>query len=304
MKISAKKLIVLSLISGFVVGAVPASAFTRIAKGSEGMGRASVNELASDDVAILPGNPFHFVIGISNSFRGFFISNKLSEAAFKLEIAGRRAGEVRKLLDWASDNQELLSLSLSQYDNALLDFKTKLFNLKSSDLGDDSAKDLNVMIGRLLTQLRFIDDARTFFVESADVAMLANIDKTLAESLRFIALNLDETSSFAARITNLVTEDADVATAVRVVGILAKLVQEVAGNEEANAFVAAIADARASLIADLAKAVREEASSVRAVAALKSVVAEEVDPAPTVTQVIEQLADETLKAEIYALLQS
>lgn len=307
MNISAKKLIVLSLIVGSITGVIPASAFTSLVRGSEGMGKASVNELASEDVAILPGNPFHFVIGISNSFKGFFISDNFNEVAFKLEIAGRRAGEVRKLLDWASDNQELLSFSLGKYNSALLDFKTKLNGLKQSDLTEEMAADLNEMISRLLTQLRFVDDVRDSFTSSADIATLSAIDEALADSLRFIALNLGDVATFGSRIANLVTESSDAATAVRVIGILAKLVQEVAGIEEANAFVAAIADARSALIADLARAMQEEASAAKAapaVAAFKMAAAEAPVTPPTITEIVNQLADETLKAEIYALLQA
>jgi hypothetical protein len=301
---TAKKLIVLSLIAGSVTGVIPASAFTTLVRGSEGMGRASVNELASEDVAILPGNPFHFVIGMSNSFKGFFISDNYNEAAFKLEIAGRGAGEVRKLLDWASDNQELVSFSLTKYSRALLDFKAKLNSLKQSDLTEEAAANLNDMIGRLLTQLRFIDDVRDSFTSPADIATLAAIDETLTDALRFIALNLSDVATFGSRIANLVTEGSDAATAVRVIGILAKLVQEVAGVEEANAFVIAIADARSTLIADLARAMQEEGSAAPAVAAFKVAAAELPVTPPTITEIVNQLADETLKAEIYALLQS
>ncbi len=309
MKISAKKIIVLSLAAGIVTGSIPASAFMSIAKGSDGMGRASVNELAHEDVAILPGNPFHFVIGISNSFKGFFISDKLREASFKLEIAGRRAGEVRKLLDWAADNAELLSLSLSNYNSALLEFERKVRVLSRSDLNEDASAQINEMVSRLLTQLRFVDDIRDSFTASSDVAILATIDQTLAGSLRFIALNLDDTATFASRITSAVTERSDAATAIRVVGILAKIVQDVAGAAEAADFVAAIADAREAVIADLAKAIRAESALVApetsmAVAAFKKAPApvNEAPVASKVSDIVNQLADETLKAEIYALL--
>lgn len=307
MKFSAQKIVALSLFTALIGGVIPASAFTRLVRGSEGMGKASVNELASEDVAILPGNPFHFVIGLGSNIKGFFISNKLDEANFKLEVAGRRAGEVRKLLDWASDNADLLSLSLTQYERSLLEFEAKLRVVEKSDLGDDADAIINEMVSRILTQLRFVDDIRASFVESAEAATLTSIDESLAASLRFIASHLDESSSFGGRIANLVTENTDAATAVRVVGVLAKLIREVAGVTEMEEFVSAIATARDMLIADLANAIRQE-SGVSAMKMAPSIAAfaapapvEQIGP--TVSEIVDQLADETLKAELAALLQ-
>lgn len=308
MKISAQKIIVLSLIAGFITGAIPASAFTSIVRGSEGMGKASVSELAGKEVAVLSNNPLHFLKGWRDNFLGLFISDAFEGVLFELKQAGERAGEVRKLADWASDNTEGLSAALVQYKDALQDFEVQLNTLQKSDLSENAEADIADMVSRLLTQFRFVDDMRDLSTDSADQVIFKEIEQILTNALRFIALELDDVKLFSARVANVVTQNADAATAVRVIGILAKLVQEIAGIDEANAFVAAIADARTTLIANLANAMKEEASpvamkAVPATMALGSVPAE-ANAALTVTEIVDQLADETLKIEIYALLQS
>lgn len=298
MIISTKKLIALSLVAGFVTGAIPASAFTRIVKGSEGLGRASVNELANEDVAILPGNPFHPIIGILSGIRGFFISDSVREVSFKLEIAGRRAGEVRKLLDWASDNEELVSVSLVHYKNSLFDFSSKLRSLKESDLSEDAQEVLNDMTNRLLTQIRFVDDVRDSLVSSADQATLLSIDEILVGALEFIGTNLDNPNAFASRIANLVIHRADAATTIRTAILLKRLAVDIQASELASEMV----EARAILVADLAKALNALDMTLvaanPAIGLMKVAAPEPAETTPTLADIIDQLADDELKVEI------
>ncbi|MDO8602096.1 MAG: hypothetical protein Q7R62_03155 [bacterium] len=289
---SAKKLIVFTLIAGFVAGVIPASAFTRIVKASEGLGQVGVKDLALEDIAILPNNPFHFMIGFSNSIKGFFISNPVREASFKLEISGRNAGELRKLLDWVPDNTVALSTSLALYESSLIDFGTKLRSLKASDLGEGAEKTLNKMTGRLLTQVLFVDDIRDSFTSSADKATLEAISDMLEIDLRFIGEKLDRPESFGDRIVNLMTERADAAITVRAAEILPRLVSEISVGEAAQSLKRSILAARQTLITNLIQAMQDES---------KALTQTETE-GPTIIELIDQLAGEVLKAEIYALL--
>lgn len=255
-----------------------------------------MSELASEEVAILPGNPFHFVIGIKANLKGLFVSNAFEEAQLKLEVAGRRAGEVRKLLDWASDNEELLSLALTNYRSALSVFEEKLRAVAVADLGDDAEESLAKMTRHLLTQLRFVDDVRSHFVNEADAEVLAEIDEALVSSFRFVGTKLDTPSDFADRIASFISGESDAATAIRTIGVLAGVIRDVAGTDGMNDFVAAIAKARDMLIADLAAAIRSESSI-----AVFAKVSDEAQ-APSVSEIVDLLADETLKAELALLL--
>ena len=303
MKISAKKVIVLSLAAGIIAGALPASAFTRIARGSEGLGRARVEELANKDLAVLSNNPLYFFKVWGDNLVELFISDEFQEAVFDLKKAGERAGEVRKLVDVASDNAELLSDSLGRYQAALSDFYAQLATLSKTDLGEKADKELTDMTARLLTQLRFVDDVRDVFSSEEDTATLNSIDGSLVSSLRFIALNLDNPESFASRITNIVAENSNAATAVRVVRILAKLIQDIAGTEESDEFISSIAAARERLIENIAEAIRQESfSSAKRAAPAVAAFAANDDVVPSISEIVDRLADETLKAELSALL--
>lgn len=303
MKISAKKVIVLSLAAGIIAGALPASAFTRIARGSEGLGRARVEELANKDLAVLSNNPLYFFKVWGDNLVELFISDEFQEAVFDLKKAGERAGEVRKLVDVASDNTELLSDSLGRYQAALSDFYAQLATLSKADLGEKADKELTDMTARLLTQLRFVDDVRDVFSSEEDTATLNSIDGSLVSSLRFIALNLDNPESFASRITNIVAENSNAATAVRVVRILAKLIQDIAGTEESDEFISSIAAARERLIENIAEAIRQESfSSAKRAAPAVAAFAANDDVVPSISEIVDRLADETLKAELSALL--
>ncbi len=200
----------------------------------------------------------------------------------------------------------MLSTSLGRYQAVLLDFKAQLMTLHKADLGEKADQELTNMTARLLTQLRFVDDVRDVFTSEKDAAILASIDETLISSLRFIATALDTPELFSSRITNIVIENSNVATAVRVIRILAKLIQDVAGTDESDEFVSAIAASREALIGALADALRQESAfsakkSAPAIAALSAAPVED-DAVPSVAEVVDRLADETLKAELSALL--
>jgi len=301
--ISPKKIVILSLIAGLVAAALPASAFTSIARGSEGLGRARVEDLANKDLAVLSNNPLYFFKTWRDNIVELFISDDYAEASFDLRKAGERAGEVRKLVDVAPDDAPLLSTSLGRYAAALSSFQTKLTGLQVSDLGEEAESRLTDMTGRLLTQLRFVDDMREVFTADVDAATLAKIEDTLIASLRFIVTDFDTPELFSARIANIVTKNSDAATAVRVTTILAKLIQDVAGTAEAQSLIASVSDAREILVASLADAIRQEGAPAAKVSVMAlNIPVATVPSEPKVSEVVDQLADDTLKAEITARL--
>ncbi len=290
---TAKKFIVISLVAGFITGSIPASAFTKLVKGSQGLGRASVNDLAYQEVAILPGNPLFFVKGWGENIRGFFIGGEVSEAQFQLEIAGSRAGELRKLLDWAADNESVLSIALVQYRDSLEAFETKLSGLTTEDLGDDAQETLSDMTIRLFTQVRFIDDIRSGFTATADQEVVADIEKLLISALAYIGTELDTPEAFAARIATASTQQADAATAVRAAVILGQLADKV--RETSSDLAASLIIARSTIIFELAAALAAEQNTANIVMAKASTFGEAI---PSIAEIIDQLADEALKAEL------
>lgn len=301
MNISPKKIIALSIVTGFITGAIPASALTTIVRGSEGSGQASVQDLALDDIAILSNNPFAPVVGFFNRIPGLFISNPVRDANFKLGIAGHDAGDLRKLLDWAPDNQAALSVSLAKYEGSLTNFDLKLRSLKKTDLGEEADKTLDGMLGRLLPQVRFVDDVRETFTTPADEAALATVDSTLIGALQFIGTNLDTPEAFGKRIVAIVTGRADAATTVRTAVVLQHLVAGISGDKAADTLQVSVLDARKALVADLAKAIiAERGSASPAIAAVMKVSASE-SVAPTVADIVDRLGDDELRSELEVL---
>ncbi len=288
MKISPIKLIAFSSLATFLVSSVPVSALTKLARANNQMGQVTVNDLAKEDVAILPGNPFHFMIGLSSSIKGWFVSSGVKEVGFKRDIAGRRAGEVRKLLDWAADNNVLLGRALGEYRESLFAFKTKLAQLGVDDLGSDPEAFLNTTVGDLLTHLRFVREISDSFGAVGDQATITGINNILTDSLHFITTNLDD--SFEERAIRLTLEQADAAITIRTILSLDQIIVRLGAEaSDTTLFTDEITAIRQALVADLANGLTGPA--------LATAPAE--TEGPSLADIIDVIATPALQAEIY-----
>lgn len=235
----------------------PAFSLAKVSKAATDDAPVAVVDLASEDIAILPGNPFHGMIGVLAGIRGWFINDRMQDADFRLQLAGRRAAEVRKLLDYAKDNDELLSKALSQYKASLSDFEVKLKKVKNEDVSSEEGFEMmRGMVGRLFMQLRFMSEVESTFDSSADQATVATINESLENALRIIAERLGANDkSLADTAISVISPAENPAKALRSAGAISKMMVRLAAAGE-DEFVAELVSIHDALIAAAAQALQ------------------------------------------------
>ena len=257
-------------------------------------GSVTISEFSQGDPAILPSNPFYFFKGWGWSVKRLFTGTKIKKVLVNADMLDQRATEVRKLVDIAGDNPEVIISALRLYQADLDAFALQIKAVPADVVNGQVA--FTAMVERLFRHIRFTDDLMSMRHTTTEQQLLANAQSS-AINCFIVAIsragNVDLNSVLSASNNFDIDAYRDIRTAETADVILTEVEKQeglsVIGDQ-LNAFIDSLFSRQAGMLTG--------ENALKEIATLATVAGNQAHRVLTLTELAERVSDSEVRSAL------